>query len=136
ENTALVLGKPRFHNLVTDYLLVHPSTHPVIRWLGQYLAPFLAGHAYGAELPHAPDLAALEWARNDAFQSVDGPAFDGARLRAVMEGRTFAEVCDALAASEDELPQAAERAAALLSGWLERELLAGFALAEPQAGAE
>ena len=70
--TAL-LGGARFHNLVTDYLLVHPPSHPSLRWLGARLPGFLAGHALAAEFPCAADLARLEWARLDVFDEDDAP---------------------------------------------------------------
>jgi hypothetical protein len=196
--TAAILGEARFHNLVTDYLLVHPSTHASLRWLGRELPAFLAAHAYGREFPWAPEMAALEWARNEAFQARNAPAIsrgdlaafpserwgdlaftlrpdvsfataswdvaglferidggappseperreqhllvhrprfapeveeiaaDEARaLEAVAAGRTFGEVCDALAPTEEQVQEAATRAATLLAGWLERELFSG-----------
>ncbi|HKC23990.1 MAG TPA: DNA-binding domain-containing protein [Thermoanaerobaculia bacterium] len=199
--TAAILGEARFHNLVTDYLLVHPSSHPSLRWLGRALPAFLGEHAYGRELPWAPQMAALEWARNEAFQSRNTPAVssvdlaafpserwgdlvfslkpdvslvtapfdvvglferidggappseperreqhllvhrprfapeveeiaaDEARaLETVAAGRTFGEVCGALAPSEELVAEAATRAATLLAAWLERELLSGARL--------
>ena len=74
ERTAAVLGEARWHNLVTDYLLAHPPTRWSLRWAGEGLPGFLRGHAYGAERPWLADVAALEWARNEAFQARDaGP---------------------------------------------------------------
>jgi hypothetical protein len=69
--TAGVLGEARWHNLVTDYLLAHPPTRWSLRWAGEELPGFLRGHEYGAERPWLADLAALEWARNEAFQARD-----------------------------------------------------------------
>ncbi len=72
--TSAVLGEARWHNLVTDYLLAHPPTRWSLRWAGEALPEFLRGHAYGAERPWLADVAALEWARNEAFQAGDaGP---------------------------------------------------------------
>ena len=70
---AAVLGGARFHNLVTDYLLAHPPSHPSLRWLGRPLPDFLAGHPLAGEFPFAPDLARLEWARVDVFDEDDTP---------------------------------------------------------------
>jgi hypothetical protein len=56
------LGGARFHNLVTDYLLAHPSTHFSLRELGRALAGFLDSHALEREFPALADLARLEWA--------------------------------------------------------------------------
>jgi hypothetical protein len=65
------LGHARFHNLVTDYLLAHPSTHFSLRELGRALPDFLASHALEREYPTLADLARLEWARVDVFDDAD-----------------------------------------------------------------
>ncbi len=71
SRTAAALGGDRWHNLVTDYLLAHPPTRWSLRWAGEALPGFLRGHEYGAARPWLADVAALEWARNEAFQAVD-----------------------------------------------------------------
>jgi hypothetical protein len=63
---AAVLGPARFHNLITDYLLAHPSTDPNVRNVGRALPGFL-GSGWLAEL------AALEWTRADVFDREDEP---------------------------------------------------------------
>jgi hypothetical protein len=68
---ATALGEKRFHNLATDYLLVHPSGNPSLRYLGQRLPAFLAGHALARESACLVDLARLEWARADLFDAAD-----------------------------------------------------------------
>ena len=65
------LGGARFHNLVTDYLLAHPSTDFSLRELGRALPDFLASHALEREFPALADLARLEWARVDVFDEAD-----------------------------------------------------------------
>jgi hypothetical protein len=65
------LGAGRFHNLATDYLLACPSAHPSLRYVGERLPAFLAGHALGRECPVLADLARLEWARADLFDAAD-----------------------------------------------------------------
>ena len=69
--TATALGEARWHNLVTDYLVAHPPTRWSLRWAGERLPGFLRGHALGEERPWLADVAALEWARNEAFQARD-----------------------------------------------------------------
>ncbi len=69
---AAAIGDDRFHNLVTDYLLRHPSEHPSLRYLGRHLPQFVSGHPLGTEFPWLADLARLEWARVDAFDAPDG----------------------------------------------------------------
>jgi hypothetical protein len=61
---AAVLGEVDFHNLVTDYLLAHPSRHWSLRELGRALPDFVAGRELAG-------LAALEWARVDVFDAAD-----------------------------------------------------------------
>lgn len=78
--TSAVLGEARWHNLVTDYLVAHPPTRWSLRWAGEKLPGFLRGHACGAERPWLADLAALEWARNEAFQAVGAEALRGETL--------------------------------------------------------
>ena len=68
---AAALGADRFHNLLTDYLLRHPSHHPSLRHLGRHLPGFVAAHPYASEFPYAADLARLEWARVEAFDAPD-----------------------------------------------------------------
>lgn len=72
--TRRALGTDRFHNLVTDYLLAHPSGHPSLRFLGRRLPDFLDGHRLRDEAPWIADLARLEWARADLFDAADAPA--------------------------------------------------------------
>lgn len=66
--TARVLGEARWHNLMTDYLLAHPSTHPSIRWVGAKLPAYLRSHPEGTARPGLADLAEIEWAFTDVFQ--------------------------------------------------------------------
>ena len=47
---AAVIGGARFHNLVTDYLLVHPSSFWSMRNLGKAFPGFLKGHELAASL--------------------------------------------------------------------------------------
>ena len=65
------LGPARFHNLITDYLLRHPSEHPSLRHLGSRLPVFLASHPLSVEFPWVSDLARLDWARADLFDARD-----------------------------------------------------------------
>ena len=83
ERTASVLGEARWHNTVTDYLLAHPPTKWSLRWAGEAMPGFLRGHAYGAERPWLADVAALEWARNEAFQAMDAESLRAESLAAL-----------------------------------------------------
>lgn len=66
-----VIGGARFHNLITDYLLVHPSHTWSLRFVGEPLAGFIATHPLSSEFPFLADLARLEWARVEAFDDED-----------------------------------------------------------------
>jgi hypothetical protein len=106
---AAHLGKARFHNLVTAYLVVHPPSHYSLRELGRALPGFLQGqlqaqlegHLEGqlegqsttplgtldlaGSLPAAADLARLEWARVDVFDEADAAPIS---LDALLDGAT------------------------------------------------
>lgn len=79
--TTAALGDDGFHNLITDYLLAHPSAHPSLRQVGRHLASFAAGHALGGERPWLGELVTLEWARLDVFDRRDEVPLDRARLQ-------------------------------------------------------
>lgn len=80
---AKLVGPAKWHNLMTDYLLAHPSRHWSLRWVGDRMGEFLSTHPLAAERPDLPDLARLEWALADVFQQVDPPPFPRAALAAV-----------------------------------------------------
>ncbi len=69
--TLAAVGPAHFHNLVTDYLLRHPSRHPSLRYLGQRLPEFIAAHPLLGDFPYLADLARLEWMRADVFDAPD-----------------------------------------------------------------
>jgi hypothetical protein len=60
------LGHEELHALAADYLARHPSGHHDIGQVGRHLAAFLGEHP-DPERPWLADLAALEWARQEAF---------------------------------------------------------------------
>jgi hypothetical protein len=68
SHPALVrlLGDETFAALATDYLRRHPSEHHDVGQVGRHLAEFLRRHP-DPERPDLADLAALEWARQEAF---------------------------------------------------------------------
>jgi hypothetical protein len=83
EAVVAALGDERFHNLVTDYLLVCPSEHPSVRNVGQRLPRFLEGHALGLERRWLGDLARLERARLEVFDGLDAEPLTLDELRAL-----------------------------------------------------
>jgi Putative DNA-binding domain len=80
-----VIGAAAFHNLITDYLLVHPSTHFSLRHVGRHLPAYVGTHALGEQYPYLADLAALEWTILESFDAPDAAPLDAAALGAVPE---------------------------------------------------
>ena len=80
---ATLLGHDAFHDLVTDYLVVHPSTHPSLRHAAGSLPDFLAHHHASATRSDLSDLARLELARNDVFHGPASPSIDAQALAGV-----------------------------------------------------
>lgn len=68
---AAIAGGAVFHNLVTDFLLAHPSRHWSLRYLGVPFAGFLTSHELCRTYPYLADLARLEWARIEMFDATD-----------------------------------------------------------------
>ena len=89
--TAALLGDDAFHDLVTDYLVACPPSHPSLREAGARLPGFLATHALGAERPWLAELARLERTRLELH---DGP--DAAPLSEEAVRRVPAEALGAL----------------------------------------
>ncbi len=75
--TAWISGAAPFHDLVTDFVLEHPSSTPDIRRFAAGLPDFVGSHAIERARPGLADVAAVDWAIQDA---VDGP--DESRLSA------------------------------------------------------
>ena len=71
QRVEAVIGGSRFHNLITDYLIKHPSRRPSLRNLGESLPGFVASHGLGREFLYLADLARLEWSRVDAYDVPD-----------------------------------------------------------------
>jgi putative DNA-binding protein len=76
-------GEAPFHDLITDYLLVHPPSQPDLRHAGDALPGFVAAHALGLELPMAPAVAHIEQALNHALDAPQGGQVERAALAIV-----------------------------------------------------
>lgn len=83
---AAGLGKSLFNDVVTSYLLVHPSGVASLRWVGEALPLFLARHeamqGIRERAPWAADLALFERIRGDLFDSIDRSPLDRTQLAA------------------------------------------------------
>ncbi len=75
-----VAGDAAFGRLATEYLRDHPSTHPSLRWLGQYLPGWFRRRG---EKPALTDLAALEWAVLQAFDAPNAPVISARDFDAI-----------------------------------------------------
>lgn len=80
-------------------------------------------------LEPAPAAGAIPWAlwrpeRTTHFRSLE--ADEAVALEALIAGKTFPEICQAIAAHTGEEEQAPARAAALLRGWVEAGMIATF----------
>ena len=82
-----VVGEGNFHNLVTDYLIVHPPSHFSLRYAGAHLPSFLLENLLSQRWPYVADLASLEWNILDAFDAQDAPALDPQALASVPQDR-------------------------------------------------
>jgi hypothetical protein len=60
------VGADYFRQLVHFYRERYPSRSGDLHWVGRDFAPFLAAHLAGGEYAWLADLAALEWAREEA----------------------------------------------------------------------
>jgi hypothetical protein len=80
---ARLLGDDEFFSLCAAYVRAHPSRHPSLARLGADLPAFLRERA--ASRTDLPDLAALEWARAEAFVAPDAEPLGEAALRALGE---------------------------------------------------
>jgi hypothetical protein len=69
---AALLGDDTFLALCDAYLAACPSDDPDIGRLGRRLPAFLRDHPEAAARPDLADLAALEWARLEAFFAAPG----------------------------------------------------------------
>jgi hypothetical protein len=77
---AAIIGEDEFASLAHDYIAIHCSTDPSLRWFGRRFPDFLAERA-----AHSPsflsDLARLEWTRLGVFDAGDAPTLTVDRLR-------------------------------------------------------
>jgi Putative DNA-binding domain len=79
----LVLGDEAFDALALAYIEAHPSQRPSIRWFGEWLPEFMAGHDGLVPHPAMTDLARMEWALRAAFDAADASPIDATALAGV-----------------------------------------------------
>ena len=67
------IGDEAFDKLGLAYLEAHPSTHFSIRYFGHRLADYLAKTGEYRDQPYLHEMASLEWAMSETFDSADSP---------------------------------------------------------------
>jgi hypothetical protein len=80
---AWLLGGPRFHDLVTDFVWQRPSRSPDVRRFGAGLPAFMAEHPLEAAHGGLGELAGVERAIVEAIDVPDEPVVAPAQLHAV-----------------------------------------------------
>ncbi len=69
--TAWLAGKAPFHDLITDFVLAHPSQTPDIRRFAAPLPAFLRTHPLERARAGLADVAEVDWAIADAVDRAD-----------------------------------------------------------------
>lgn len=78
-----LVGDPFFRAMAHAHIKAHPPRRPHLLSYGGDLPAFIAGFAPARSLPYLPDVARLEWARNEAYFAADAPPLDAAGLQQV-----------------------------------------------------
>jgi hypothetical protein len=84
---AAYLGPNAFHDLVTDFLLAHPSRSPNLHDLGDPFPEFVDAHPAAGSLPQLADFARIERALAHALDAPDGEVLSAATLSRVVPER-------------------------------------------------
>lgn len=75
-----VVGLPTFSLLISDFIADALPRHPVLSGYGRGFPAFIAKQPIAASLPYLPDLARLEWARQESYLAADAPILEAGRL--------------------------------------------------------
>lgn len=78
-----VIGEKNWNNLMVDYILKHPSSSPLLQYVGGDLVSFLSTYFLTEQWPFLPDLAKLEWERAMIFEAKDSPTIHLERLKKI-----------------------------------------------------
>ena len=82
-----LVGERFFDAMAGRFIVQIPSCSPDLNDYGDELAAFIAGFPPAAPLPYLPDVARLEWAWHQAFNSADRPGIDMQALAEIDEAR-------------------------------------------------
>lgn len=81
------IGKDRFHNLVTDYLLKYFPSHWSLRYAGKDLPQFLRNYRPLKRWPSLSELARFEYALLEAFDAADATVLNRNELSSIHPDR-------------------------------------------------
>lgn len=81
-----LLGERDFERMTREFIALHPSRHPSLRWYGGALARFLSRSARWRRRPLLGELARFEWALGLAFDAADAPAVTAEEVALVAPG--------------------------------------------------
>jgi hypothetical protein len=87
-----LLGAGNFRLLARAFVAAHPPRRAHLSSYGGALPDFLRAFPHTAGYPFLPDLARLEWARNEALFAADAPALSGRSFEGVPMER-LASLC-------------------------------------------
>jgi len=80
-----LVGDAFFRKATWDFIRAHPPAVARLHAYGGGFGPFLAAYAPAASEPYLGDVAALEWARTEAYFAADAPALAPAALEGIAE---------------------------------------------------
>lgn len=86
EHTAIYLGNEWFHQLASDYVQSHHSTHNNIGLYGREFPQFLAEQLVGDE--EVSELALMDWKLRRAFDGADSTAMTHDDLQQLATGKS------------------------------------------------
>jgi hypothetical protein len=77
-----LVGAPFFNAAVDAFVLAHPSRSGDLNVFGDAFSAFIAAYPHAANLPYLADVAALEWAQDEANRAADDASTPQAVLAA------------------------------------------------------
>lgn len=89
------IGKEKFEALCLAYLKQYASEHFSVRYVGQYLIPFLVHSELFVNNPEVVELVKLEWILDEALDSLDAKALTAAGLKKIAP-ELWSETCFSL----------------------------------------
>jgi hypothetical protein len=81
--TRRLLGPERFREIALAFIRSQPPERPQLITYGAAFPAFLEHAANGVRIPHLPDVARLEWARQEAYYAADTPPLTASDLAAI-----------------------------------------------------